>query len=74
MLKKFNDLITSVEQKKVRFDQDTVTELGNAIDTLTRNNSEPSSMTCKLINALIRVYEKMYLTRVNMPKHCEKNP
>lgn len=74
MLRKINDLIISVEQKKVQYDENIANKLGEAIEMVTNDGDKPSRIACELIEALIKVYDKMYLTRVNMPKHCEKNP
>lgn len=67
-------MVESVETKKISFDQALATELGKAIDSLISENSESSPLICRLMEALIKVYDKMYLTRLNMPKHCDNNP
>lgn len=71
ILQQIKYLIALTKQKKSRFDEQTVKELGNVIKIASANYSEPSYTICSLINALMTVYHKLYLTKVHVTSKCK---
>lgn len=71
ILEQIKDLIALTEQKRSRYDEQTVKQLGNVLRIATANYAEPSYAICSLIDVLVRAYDKIYLTRVHITSRCK---
>lgn len=70
-LKKMKDLLTSIEEKKIQYDESTLNELANAIEIAIQNYVEPSLTITILVNALSTGYRNLYLKKLRFPSHCQ---